>query len=180
MSLSPSNEQNSMSQQTNEEYAVEFWPSAIGGAALGLIIGTLNRGIVTALLSNTIMGYFVGFGVGGLIAGAIQGAMLRRYIPARWLWICISGLGWLMLGIPNIWLPRNPLSYWACDSLLRWMLIGALGGAVVGALQSLVLRRYLQITWWWIGMHMLVWAALLALPIVFFESLLRGEGSCYY
>ncbi len=84
-----------------------------------------------------------------------------------------------MLGIPEVWFPPNSLWYWACNHLVRYALLGALGGAVVGGIQSFAFWQYPRIARWWIVMHALVWAGLLLFSI-FFDSLLPGEGGCYY
>jgi len=171
---------NTVRQQSTEHLDENFWVRAVGGTILGISIGSFNRDLIAEFLSNNTLGLLIGFGIGGLISGAIQGALLRRYIHLRWLWLTVSSMAWIVLGSPEIWLPPDTLSYWACNHIMRWALVGLFNGTVAGMMQFCLLWRFRPMAWWWIIMQALVWASLLVVPILLFESLLRGEGSCYY
>src|SRR6266496_427326 len=94
-----------MSHNLSEELSEWLWMRAIVGTTIGIIIGTLNRGIVTTLFAHSIPARLFGFVIGGIVAGAIQGMFLGHYRYLTLAWIGMSSLGWLVIGLPEIWLP---------------------------------------------------------------------------
>jgi hypothetical protein len=152
---------------------------AATGTLLGILLGSINRIIMTGLLHHTAGAQIIGFGIAGFIAGAVQGMFLRHYTRSTLLWIGVSGLGWMLIGLPELWFPDNTFPLWLCDNLTRRALVGMLSGGSVGILQALTLRRHFQIIGWWLLVTILVWGGLWMLPAILFDHyLLVGEGGC--
>ena len=123
------------------------WPLAallgfpIGGYAANLTGGAVDS--VGAALA------------GGLIAGAVVGAAqwlaLKQFVP--WLWIAATSLG---MGV-GVAIGAAVVDYGTDRTEL--MLMGAVTGVIVGALQALVLaRKGFSGAAWWVAANPPVWA----------------------
>jgi len=165
-----------MTSHTSNQPSDDLWGLAIAGTIIGILIGALNRDIVTVMLGESILARFVGYGFGGIVASAIQGAFLRRYAQPKWAWLGITVIGWMVIALPEMWFPDFP--YWLCDRLSRWMITGAISGGCVGLIQSAALWRHWQLLKGWMLMNVVMWTGMWMLPVIIFGSLLRGEGSC--
>jgi hypothetical protein len=123
------------------------WPlAALLGFPVGGYVANLTVGAVDSLGAAI---------AGGLIAGAVVGTAqwlaLRQSVP--WLWIAATSLGMsvgLAIGaaLVDYGIDRGEL-----------MLMGAISGVVVGALQALVLTRQgIAGAAWWVAANPPLWA----------------------
>jgi len=164
---------------TANQSALDLSIRAASGTTLGILLGSINRIIMTGLLHHTAVAQIIGFGIAGLIAGTIQGMFLRHYTRSTLLWMGVSGLGWMLIGLPELWFPDNTFPLWLCDNVTRRALVGMLSGEIVGTLQALTLRRQSRIIGCWLLITILVWGGLWMLPAILFDHyLLVGEGGC--
>ena len=83
------------------------------------------------------------------------------------LWMLASTVGWVVGGV--MFVPVVVLAGTALDVLVGWAVAGAVGGAVVGVWQWLVLREQSVRAGWWIVASTAGWAvaAFVYLPMVF-------------
>ena len=165
-----------MTLHSSKQSADNLWGRAIVATIIGILVGTFNRDIVTVIGGDNSPARLVGYAFGGIVASAIQGAFLRRYTQPKWAWLGISAIGWIVIGLPDVW--SVDFSYWLCDRLGRWTITGAMSGGCVGLIQSVALWRYPQILKAWTPMNIAIWTGMWMLPVIIFGSLLRGEGSC--
>jgi hypothetical protein len=176
---SPTRDQYPMTLPTTHQSALDLSIRAAVGTFLGILIGIINRVIITGVLRHTALAQLVGFGIGGLIAGAIQGLFMRHYTRSTLAWIGVSGLGWMIIGLPELWFADNTFSLWLCDRLTRRALVGLVSGGIVGILQALTLMPRSPTVRWWLLVTILVWVGLWMLPALIFDNyLLIGEGGC--
>jgi hypothetical protein len=123
------------------------WPLA---ALLGFPIGGYIANLAVGAIDS------VGAAIaGGLIAGAVVGTAqwlaLRQFIP--WLWIAATSLG-MSVGLAI----GAALVHYGIDRG-ELMLMGAITGLVVGALQAVVLARQgFAGAGWWAAINPPVWA----------------------
>ena len=102
--------------------------------ACGFLLGyltaraTLNFG----LSALTPFGALPRWGLTGLATGALQTWLAGDLLPARGAWLAASIGGFLLAGLPGAIPSADPNSY-----ILTW----AVGGALVGTIQWLALRR---------------------------------------
>ncbi len=168
-----------MTLPTTNQSALDVSIRAAVGTFLGILIGITNRVIVTSALRHTAVAQLVGFGIGGLIAGAVQGLFMRHYTRSTLAWIVVSGLGWMIIGLPELGFRDNTFSLWLCHYLTRRALVGFVSGGIVVILQALTLMPRSQTIRWWLIVTILVWVGLWMLPALIFDNyLLVGEGGC--
>jgi hypothetical protein len=168
-----------MALPTTHQSALDVSLRAAVGTFLGILIGVINRVIITGALQHTAVAQLVGFGIGGLIAGAIQGLFMRHYTRSTLAWIVMSSFGWMIISLPELWFADNTFSLWLCYYLTRRALVGLLSGGIVGILQALTLIPHSQTARWWLIVTILIWVGLWILPALIFDNyLLVGEGGC--
>ncbi len=129
-------------------FFVGFWL----GFILGLIIIGEDNGIN---LLRSILGYFM-FGTSiGAMTGVLQWLVLRGRVSKAGWWILASipaGYGIFLAGDIGI---EESLNF---GTLLSSIGVVALGGAVAGILQWLVLRRQVSRAGWWVLASTVGWA----------------------
>jgi hypothetical protein len=117
--------------------------------------------------SSYIYGSMIGGAIYGVLIGAMQWFVLHHYIHRLLLsWMVLSILGWA--------LGAGVLAYGAAtfsNDLLAPGVRGVVLGAIVGALQWLVLRRYAYHAGWWVLMVGIGWG-LSSLAYSLFEGIL--------
>jgi hypothetical protein len=155
-----------------------LWSGAtVGGAIIGLIgttflvsgllfIGPLASGSnLEALLY--IFGVITGLGIGGL-QGRVLSSMLPRHVWRQWTAVSAAGVTAALIAIRLAWpllesMYSGLISRGSDNSLARpeegsatiallavSLVCGAVGGLVLGCVQWLVLRRYVERAAWWI------------------------------
>jgi hypothetical protein len=105
-------------------------------------------------------------GVGpGFVVGVIQWVFLRMEIPLSGLWILASASG-LVIAIVSVTVTPLGGLKGGLDVLLTPGLVVALGGAVAGILQWVILREHVSQAAWWVpastigwGLSMVMWLA---------------------
>ena len=123
------------------------WPlAALLGFPIGGWIANLTIGAVDSVAAAV---------AGGLVAGAVVGAAqwlaLRQFVP--WLWVAATSLG---MGV-GLAVGAALVDYGIARADL--MLMGAVTGLAVGALQAVVLaRRGFAGTVWWAALNPPAWA----------------------
>jgi hypothetical protein len=85
---------------------------------------------------------------GGVAVALLQGAVLYRTVPKVWQWILASAAGWMAGVVASLVLVPPGFG----------LLTGTIIGALTGAAQWLVLRRYVHWAGWWIVVSCLAWA----------------------
>jgi hypothetical protein len=132
-----------MSDQEKEELVKRpafdwiLWLKWVLVTTLGWATGYVLSGLVTGLE----------FGV-GLVLGIAQWIVLRSLVRQASWWIVASAVGWA-------------LGYMVATKVLPAVAVvlhGAVIGAIIGAMQWLVLRRWAQRAAWWIAISALGWA----------------------
>jgi len=155
---------------TASQSAGEFWSYAFIATILGTLIGTITLIILIALVDQLWSGgaEFVAGGLSGLVAGAIQGAFLRRSTQPKLLWLGLSCGGWLI----TIILGNTIRHLWPGADANREMAIAAIGGAVVGTCQWVLLRRYRSHVIWWVPLSAAIWTCTTLLWLILFGPLI--------
>ena len=136
------------------------WPIGFFmGFALGSII---SEGIFeSGVLIGEILGYFMFGAALGSVVGLMQWFVLRRQISRAGWWILVSAAGLAVVIGAGIAVAR--LTDYSEDLvnfavLFRWVVVMALGGAVIGMLQRLILRQRVSRASWWVLASTLGWA----------------------
>jgi hypothetical protein len=115
------------------------------GMFVGLIIAFLIIGNVLENLGNLPSNLLGGIGL-GIGLGVLQWLVLRGQVSGVGWWILASAAGGY--GIIKGW-PEG--YYWSSFAMvLDWTVVVALGGAVTGILQWLVLRGQVSRAGWWV------------------------------
>jgi hypothetical protein len=147
-----------------------IWLKASIGSVLGTIVGAINMmvvGTVLSILWDT-TGLFVAAAISGAIAGAIEGSLLRRYTRPAIIWVAASCIGWVAVGLFG----GELISLLPNSSINRWIPISTISGAIVGAIQWLVLRRSIRQGFWWIFINAGTWTFLAIICIILFGRLI--------
>jgi len=136
------------------------WPIGFFmGFALGSII---SEGIFeSGVLIGEILGYFMFGAALGSVVGLMQWFVLRRQISRAGWWILVSAAGLAVVIGAGIAVAR--LTDYSEDLvnfavLFRWVVVMALGGAVIGMLQRPILRQRVSRASWWVLASTLGWA----------------------
>ena len=137
-----------------------FWLGWVVASTLGWLVGFIIAFFLLAIVGG-IVGEDTGMNVLGLILGAfIFGASLGSMVGIlQWLVLrrCVSGAGWWVLasaaaGYGTLQAGFMPFStsLQSFGVYLSWTRVVALGGAVTGTLQWLVLRGQVSRAGWWV------------------------------
>jgi hypothetical protein len=134
---------------------------------------------VAVILAGALAAVVLGALLEGVLVGFAQERVLRRRLAELppWSWVMATaagaGLAWLLGMLPSTFIalssdtsagpPPTPPG-----PLLQYALAAAMGlvvGPILGAVQSLVLRRFVQRPWRWLGANGLAWAV--GMPLIF-------------
>jgi hypothetical protein len=144
------------------------------GAFMGVVAGFLMYGLfgdegVVEWLGDMVMVIIFGIGI-----GTMQWLVLRRRITGAGWWILASAVAGAVIQQGDIVSFDKSLSF---GDLMRYTLVMALGGAVAGILQWLVLRTQVFRAGWWVlastvgwGLSMTMWGAGMVLQYVWGDS----------
>jgi hypothetical protein len=162
-----------------------FWLGWVAASTVGWFVGFIMAFIIGLLiaelfdiewLTDLVMGIMFGIGV-----GVLQWVVLWIFLELqsvgigagelKWpvLWRRIAGAGWWVLGsaAAGAAISQGDLaSYYeslSFGTLLRYIVVVALGGAVAGILQWLVLRSQVSRAGWWVLASTVGWALGIAL-----------------
>lgn len=146
---------------------------------LSIVIFTIGCGVGLAILSmfdQVFFGPILAGIVGGFIIALISNILPDMAIPRRYqVW-------WLLLNILGMTIGLFILSTFAEYLLTLWginntntsifvmIILSALGGAVVGINQWLILRRTLSNAWWWVFAVSTSWMVLMLLLQILFPG----------
>lgn len=181
-----------------------LWGTWLVASAAGGLIGELLAGVASIGVSVVALSSFTLGGIGWLLAPVLFGAtglvvwvplslaqalVLHRWIPGfdraairHWiLTSTLAGGGAVALGgilyVLLIILGVSTLMPAAGGNQLTLLLSAAAGGAVLGLVQSAVLRQYLPVVRGWVTANVLGWTIALALGSIFLGAALPGPYS---
>jgi hypothetical protein len=147
----------------------------MGFILVNIILGDVNgRSVLGEILEYSILGAGL-----GSVVGLGQWLILRDQISRAGWWILASAAGFAVAGGGYV-AAVGAFSYsegleglGSFAAVLGWTVVGALGGAVAGILQWLVLRRQVSRAGWWVlastvgwGLSMAVLGALFYVELV--------------
>jgi hypothetical protein len=147
-------------------FGVQWLLLSTVGWALGFFVGfALGTIISEDLIPNSVFGEILAYFMLGTVLGSVVGLMqwfvLRRQISRAGWWILASAAGLAVVigaGITLAALMEYSVELGSFASLLRWVLVMALGGAVTGILQRPVLQQRVSRASWWVLANTLGWA----------------------
>ena len=144
-----------------------FWLQWVLASTVGLLLGFIV-GFPLSFLAMDILGERLGQSFGGIVfgigVGVLQWLVLRRRVTGVGWWVLTSAAGCygiiqaMFLGFPE----SAEMSY---VSLLGLTVVVALGGAVTGILQWLVLRRQVSRAGWWVLASTVGWGLSMGVSI---------------
>jgi hypothetical protein len=131
--------------------------SVIGTAVLCATSATgsarLQSDLVTTLRTTLTGGI-----MGGVFCGLCQWLLLIRLLPGMNRWPLMTTTGWAISWTILSWLPYIPSKDTFAMDLILLIDIPLAGGAIVGLLQWLLLRRWLRQASWWVLATAVGWA----------------------
>jgi len=133
------------------------------GFFMGFVLGSIiSEGIFGSdVLIGEILAYFMFGAALGSVVGLMQWFVLRRQISRSGWWILASAAGLAVVIGAAIVVARLTDYSEGLDSfavLFRWIVVMALGGAVIGMLQRPILRQRVSRASWWVLASTLGWA----------------------
>ncbi|MFC1683419.1 hypothetical protein ACFL0G_04355 [Candidatus Zixiibacteriota bacterium] len=144
------------------------------GCSIGLFVGFVFGSIISEnAIGDSALGHILGYfmlGAGlGFMVGLMQWFVLRRYIPRASLWVLLSTVGFaLAMGsgygaaVVSFGYSEGLDELGSFAAILGWTVVVALGGAVMGILQWLVLRREISRAGWWMLASTVGWGLSMA------------------
>jgi hypothetical protein len=147
-----------------------FWLQWALASTAGLYVGFIMA-FVIAVFSELELGLgewpgelAIGI-VPGIGVGVLQWVVLRRRVSGAGWWVLASAAGGY--GIIQAGFNGYSETLWSYVSLLGWTGVVALGGAVTGTLQWLVLREQVSRAGWWVFASTVGWGLGMTAAIAF-------------
>ena len=136
------------------------------GWPIGFLMGFALGSIITEdVIESGVLGEILGYSMFGAALGSVVGLMqwfvLRRQISRAGWWIVASAAGLAVVmgaGIVVAALTDYSVELASFAVLCRWVVVMALGGAVTGISQRLILRQRVSRASWWVLASTLGWA----------------------
>jgi hypothetical protein len=156
-----------------------FWFQWVFACTLGPVLGSIVGFIIGSIISEDIIGssvlgeifaYFMLGAVLGYVVGLMQWFVLRQQISRAGWWALASAAGLAVVisaGIVVAALTNYSVGLDNFSVLLRWVVVMALGGAVIGMLQWLILRGQVSRAGWWMLASTVGWGLSMAVAGVF-------------
>ena len=148
--------------QIGVDFLIKWVVVSAGGMFVGLFTGFLLISFISSLLSSIIhveLGERLTFLVFGMIIGIGIGILQWLVLKRR-----VSRTGWWVLtniaaccGIFLIGFEGWSESFESFSTIMSWIWIVTVGGAVTGILQWLVLRRRVSRAGWWVLLSTVGW-----------------------
>jgi len=138
-----------------------FWLQWVLASTVGVVVGMFTGAIfvMSVLERYDVPREPVGYGLWGIVLGIVVGVLQWLVLRRR-----VSGAGWWVLasaaaGYGTLrFLDAGPLESLSFGALLSFTGVVALGGAVTGTLQWLVLRGQVSRAGWWVLASTVGWA----------------------
>ena len=138
-----------------------FWLQWVLASTVGVVVGLVTGAVLVVLEPDPygVPREPVGYGLVGIVlgiaVGVLQWLVLRRRVSGAGWWVLASAAGGygIVQAVPHMFSPS--LSFGA---LLSYTPVVALGGAVTGTLQWLVLRGQVSRAGWWVLASTVGWA----------------------
>lgn len=136
------------------------------GWPIGYLVGFALASIITEdIIGSGVLGEIlsgISFGAAlGSVVGLMQWLVLRRQISLAGWWILASAAGLAVVvgaGVAVAVLTDYSVELADFADLYRWVAVVALGGAVAGILQWIILRQQVYRASWWVLASTLGWA----------------------
>jgi hypothetical protein len=96
--------------------------------------------------------------LGGAFCGLCQWLLLINRLPGINRWPLMTTIGWAVSWAILMWFPDIPSIDFFAGGLIPIIIVPLAGGAMVGLLQWLLLRRWLRHAGWWIVATAVGWA----------------------
>ena len=132
------------------------------GWALGFLIGFVLGSIIGDVLGDWSFPLFFGIGL-GICIGVLQWLLLRGYVSRAGWWVLTSAAGGYGIALAGFEVLNS------LGALLSLIGVVALGGAVTGILQWLVLRGQVSRAGWWVLASTVGWGLSMAVAGVLEE-----------
>lgn len=134
------------------QVGLSFWLQWVLASTVGMFVGFFIGFLLIAIVINDVLGERLAFSVFGIVlgiwVGILQWLVLRRCVSRAGWWVLASAAGGY--GILQAGFSGFSESLDSFGALLSWIGIVALGGAVTGTLQLLILRRQVSRAGWWV------------------------------
>jgi hypothetical protein len=142
-----------------------FWLGWVVASTVGVVVGSI-MGIISLFLTGEEFGEwlaFLGWGIMlGVGVGILQWLVLRRRVSGVGWWVLATAAGGYGIFQASFILIEESLSF---GLLLSSTGVAALGGAVTGILQWLVLRGKVSRAGWWVLASTVGWGLSMAVSI---------------
>jgi hypothetical protein len=156
-----------------------FWLQWLLASTVGWFVGFIISWLLAAIILGEdnginvlklILGYFMGGAALGSVVGLMQWLVLRRQVSRAGWWVLASAAGFAVVGGGGYGAADVVFDYligWggvsSLTNILGRTVVVALGGAVAGILQWLVLQSQVSRAGWWVLASTVGWGLCMAM-----------------